>query len=401
MMDKMDYDVIIVGAGPAGSIAARTIAENNFKVLVIEKKQEIGTPKRCAEGINIEGLKNVGLKPNPLWAINKINGAVLYSPSGKSIRAVFEDMSGFVLERKIFEKHLAADAIRKGAKYMVKTRAIEVIKDNGFVNGIKVEYMGEVFDINARIVIAADGVDSRIARSAGINTINALKDYHSGFQYEMAGIDNIDGNLLHLYFGEKIAPKGYVWIFPKGKDVANVGIGILSALSDEGSRAKDYLDRFIESHPEIFKNASPIEINAGGIPVGGFLDTLVDNGFMVVGDAAHQVNPIHGGGIALAMDAGKIAGNVASDALSKGNVSKESLYEYQRLWEMKFGNKLKSLLRLRSFLERVTDDEFEIFADILSGEDIIKLTKSKYRFLIKLLMKKAPHMLPLAKRFLS
>ncbi|RLI93622.1 MAG: NAD(P)/FAD-dependent oxidoreductase, partial [Candidatus Altiarchaeales archaeon] len=115
----------------------------------------------------------------------------------------------------------------------------------------------------------------------------------------------------------------------------------------------------------------------------------------------HQVNPIHGGGIALAMDAGKIAGNVASDALSKGNVSKESLYEYQRLWGMKFGNKLKSLLRLRSFLERVTDDEFEIFADILSGEDIIKLTKSKYRFLIKLLMKKAPHMLPLAKRFLS
>ncbi len=400
MQSNLKCDVVVVGAGPAGSTAARFLAKNGIDVIVVDKRQEIGAPKRCAEGIRLKGLERVGLKPDPQWAVNKVKGAILYSPSGKQLKTVIDDAGGYILERKIFEKHLAAEAIRAGARYMVKTLATGVMKENGYVSGIHAEYMGEEFEIKSKLVIAADGVDSRIAKSAGLDTVNKITDYHSGFQYEMANLNLIDSNMLHIYFGENVAPKGYLWIFPKSKDTANVGVGILGLKSDDGNRARDYLDRFIKSQPEIFENASPIEINAGGVPVSSSVDTLVGNGLMIIGDAAQQVNPIHGGGIALAMNAAKIAAEVGTKAIKENNLSKERLYEYEKIWFETDGKRMKKLLKLRNFLEKLDDSDFEKFADILKGEDIIKLTEGRYKFLLKLFMKKAPKMLSLAKKFL-
>ncbi len=400
MQSNLKCDVVVVGAGPAGSTAARFLAKNGIDVIVVDKRQEIGAPKRCAEGIRSKALERVGLTPNPMWAVNKIRGAILYSPSGKQLKTVIDDAGGYILERKIFEKHLAAEAIRAGARYMIKTIATGVMKENGYVSGIRAEYMGDEFEIKSGLVIAADGVDSRIAKSAGLDTVNKLTDYHSGFQYEMANLNLIDSNMLHIYFGENVAPRGYVWIFPKGKDTANVGIGILGLKSDDGNRAKDYLDRFIKNHPKIFENSSPIEINSGGIPVSSSIDTFVANGLMIVGDAAQQVNPIHGGGIALAMDAARIVADVGSKAIKENNLSKERLYEYEKIWRETNGKRMKKLLKLRNFLEKLEDNDFEKFTDILNGEDVVKLTEGKYRYLLKLFMRKAPKMLPLAKKFL-
>ncbi len=400
MQPNLKCDVVVVGAGPAGSTAARFLAKNGIDVIVVDKRQEIGAPKRCAEGIRLKALEKVGLKPNPAWAVNSIRGAVLYAPSGKQLKTVIDDSGGYILERKIFEKHIAAEAIRAGARYMVKTLATGVMKENGYVSGIRAEYMGDEFEIKSRLVIAADGVDSRIAKSAGLDTVNKVTDYHSGFQYEMANLNMNDSDMLHIYFGDNIAPKGYVWIFPKGKDIANVGVGILGLKSDDGNRAKDYLDRFIKDHPEIFKNSSPIEINAGGVPVSSSVDTLVADGLMVVGDAAQQVNPIHGGGIALAMNAARIAADIATKAIRENDLSKEKLQEYEKIWRETDGARMKKLLKLRNFLEKLDDNDFEKFADILKGEDIVRLTGGRYKFLLKLFMKKAPKMLSLAKKFL-
>lgn len=399
-MFDQEYEAIVVGAGPAGSIAARVLAEKGIKTLVVEKKQEIGTPKRCAEGIGLAGLKKVGLEPDPAWAIKEDKGAILYAPSGKSLK-VIADKRGCTLERKIFEKHLARDAIRKGARYMIKTRATGVIKENGKIIGLNAVHMGDKLTIKSELIIAADGVESKIARTAGLNTINSQANYHSGFQYEMAGLNLMNPDLLHIYFGNDVAPKGYVWIFPKGEDVANVGIGILGKLSDKGNKARDYLDRFIEKHPDIFKNASAIEINAGGIPVSSSVDSFVTDGLMIVGDAAQQVNPIHGGGMVVAMNAAKIAAEVGAAAIKEGDVSKERLYEYERIWRETDGVKMQRLLKLRSFLEKLEDDDFERLVDILTEDDIINLTEARYGFLPKLLVKKAPKMLPLARKLLS
>lgn len=399
-MQTLRSDVVVVGAGPAGSTAARLFAKNGLDVIAVDKRQEIGAPKRCAEGIRSKALERAGLKPDPMWAINRIRGAILYSPGGKQLKTIMDDAGGYILERKIFEKYLATEAIRAGARYMVKTIATGAIKENDYVSGIRAEYMGEEFEIKSRLVIAADGVDSRIAKSAGLNTVNKLTDYHSAFQYEMANLNLKDSDMLHLYFGKNIAPGGYIWIFPKGKDTGNVGIGILGLKSDDGNRAKDYLDRFIENHPEIFKNSSPIEINAGGVPVSSSVDTFVTDGLMIVGDAAQQVNPIHGGGIAIAMNAAKIAADVGTNALKENNLSKERLYEYEKIWRETDGRRIKKLLKLRNFLEKLEDNDFEKFADILRGEDIIKLTEGRYKFLFKLFMKKAPKMVSLVKKFL-
>ena len=396
---KKECDVVVVGAGPAGSIAAKFLAEKGVDVLVVEKKQEIGPPKRCAEGINIQGLEKVGLKPNPRWAVNEIRGVVMYAPSFKSVEMKFG--FGYILERKIFEKFLAEEAIKKGARYMVKTHATGVIKKGGKIVGVKAEYMGEELEINAKIVIAADGVDSKIARSAGLNTQNKLTDYHSGFQYEMAGLKNVKKDMLHIYFGNDVAPKGYVWIFPKNDNVANVGIGILGKYSEDGKRAKDYLDKFISKHPEIFETASPIEINTGGVPVSSSVETFVTDGLMVIGDAAQQVNPIHGGGIAIAMNAGKIAAEVAAKAIKEGDFSRERLYEYEKIWRSTNGKKMEKLLRLRNFLEKLGDDDFERFAEILTGADIVKLTEADYGYLLKTVITKFPKLMPMATKFLT
>ncbi len=394
-----NYDVVIVGAGPAGSICAKYLAEKGVKVIVIEKKQEIGTPKRCAEGIVMKSLEKFGVSSIDRWATNKINGLSIYSPNEKRTDLKWETTVGYVLERKIFEKFLAVDAINAGAKYMVKTRAIEVLKENNKICGIKAEFMGDEFIINSKIVIAADGVDSKIARSAGIKTPNKLADYHSGFQYEMAGLKNYDNGMIQTYFGNKIAPKGYIWIFPKGDGIANVGIGIIGTESSGEARAKDYLDKFIENHPAIFEDASPVEINAGGIPVSSMTDSFVDDNFMIIGDAAQLVNPIHGGGIALAMESGKIAAEVAADALNDGDLSREKLYKYEKIWRENKGVKLQKLLRLRLAMEKLTDKDFELLSGVLSDEDINKLTEGKYKFLLKLLAKN-PRTLFLLRKFI-
>lgn len=400
-MKDLEYDAVVVGAGPAGSIAAKFLSSSGVRTLVVEKRQEIGSPKRCAEGINASALEDVGVSPDPLWAVNRICGACLYTPSGKPFRVVLDSKEGYILERKIFEKHLARDAINAGARYMVKTHATDVIMDDGRVCGINCEHMGEEFKVHCKLVVAADGVDSRIAKSAGLNSVNPVTDYHSGFQYEMAGLHIEDKDLLHIYFGDHNAPKGYVWIFPKGSDVANVGVGILTRLSEPGNKARHYLDRFINNHPEIFADASPVEVNAGGIPVGPPIEHLVTGGLMVVGDAAHQVNPIHGGGIALAMRAAKLAAEVGSAAIKDGDVSAARLSEYEKRWRETDGAKVAKILRLRAFLEKLDDDDLESLPDILSSDDVVKLTEGEYAFLLKRIITRAPKILPLAKKFLA
>lgn len=400
MQDK-DYDVVVVGAGPAGSMTAKTLAEKGVKVLVVEKRQEIGAPKRCAEGISLQGMKKSGIEPDPAWALQKITGSVIYSPTGKALIVKPTGGAGYIVERKIFEKHLARDAIRAGARYLVKTTATDLIKEYGRISGVKLNSMGEEFTVSCKLVIAADGTDSKTARMAGLKTSNAPEDYHSGFQYEMAGLKGYDEELLHIYFGNGLKPISYIWIFPKGGGVANVGVAVIAKNSGEGGRAKEFLDKFIEKHPEIFEDASPIEINTGGIPVGEPIDPMVSDGLMVVGDAAHQVNPIHGGGIALAMKAAKTAAEVAASAIKERNYSKERLSEYPKIWREGEGKKLARLHKLRGFVEKLEDKDLENLADILTSEDMMRITEGEYGFLGPKLVKNAPSLLSITKKLLT
>ncbi len=312
----MEVECLVIGAGPAGSMAAKELASRGIETVVIEKRQEIGAPKRCAEGVSKHSLEKLGIKVHELGIARTIKGAVLYSPSGKKVVMDGQGMEGYVLERKVFEKYLASEAIKEGARYMVKTQATDMVRENGRWR-VSIKNLDGEDEIIANLVIGADGVESKVGRWAGLKTLNRLTDYHSGIQFEMAGV-NADENYIHLFFGNEVAPLGYAWIFPKAFS-ANVGLGIL----EKGAkmRAYDYLKKFIEDHEDIFKNASPIEINSGGVPVAHFTGMAAD-GVMLVGDAAQLVNPIHGGGIVRAMHSSIMAAEVAEQALKEKNLSK-------------------------------------------------------------------------------
>ncbi|MDD5163734.1 MAG: NAD(P)/FAD-dependent oxidoreductase [Candidatus ainarchaeum sp.] len=365
------FDVIVVGLGPAGLTACKTLAEKKLKVLGLDRKQEIGPPKRCAEGLGMAWFKRLNLKPNKEWAVQKVFGATLYSPNGKTVELKSGKLQGFVLERKIFEKHLAIEAAKKGAKIIVKSDVIEAKRENGLVV-LKVNQGGEQKEFSCNLVIASDGIDSLVARQLGLNTANKLVDVDSGYQYEMTNISGCNEKHIHFFFGTDIAPRGYVWVFFKRPHTANVGIGIGGTQKET---AKFYLDKFIASKPGLAKG-SVIEVNAGVIPVGGFLDNMVKDNLMVAGDAAHHVDPVHGGGIGIAMEAGMLCAEVAAEAVKKKDFSEKFLSKYNSLWYETRGNELKKKLKVRHLLEQLSNEDFDYLAESVTIDDVLKIASA-------------------------
>ncbi|HID09287.1 TPA: NAD(P)/FAD-dependent oxidoreductase, partial [Candidatus Micrarchaeota archaeon] len=135
-----DYDAVVVGGGPAGLWFAKRAAERGLKVLVLERKKEIGTPVQCAEGFGLNGLKRLGIEPDPKWNGWKVSGAKVYAPNGKYVRIPGE---GFVIERKIFEKELAKMATRAGARVLAFHEVTDVIKESGEIVGVRARFLGD------------------------------------------------------------------------------------------------------------------------------------------------------------------------------------------------------------------------------------------------------------------
>lgn len=362
---KDRYDVIVVGAGPGGSITAKTCAEGGLDVLLIEKRQEIGDPVRCAEGVGKDALiKHIA--PDNRWISAEVKGSRIIAPDGTEILmasdAAMKDV-GYTLERKVFDRVLAQNAAMAGAEVMVKTRATGLLKNNGKVAGIKTMHMGESFDIKADIVIGADGVESKVGRWGGIDTALKPHDIETCAQFLVTNID--PGEYSQFYIGERYSAGGYVWIFPKGRYTANVGIGILGSKSGN-IRAITLLQKFMKtSIPE----GKIIEMVVGGVPVSGPIKQTVADGLILVGDAARQSDPMTGGGITNAMDAGKIAGEVCIEAKEKGDYSIRTLKEYENRWRATIGKEISRALKVKNILVKLTDEQLNQLAHSLDGVD--------------------------------
>jgi digeranylgeranylglycerophospholipid reductase len=359
---KDRYDVLVIGAGPAGSIAARNAAEKGLDVLLIEKRQEIGDPVRCAEGVNKECLKK-HVEIDKRWICADLKASHIYSPDGTRI-VMAEEISGgevgYVLERKVFDRALAEQAARAGAEVRVKTRAIDLIIEDGFVRGAKLMHLGKTYDVRAKIVIGADGIESKVGRWAGIDTSLKPIDIETCAQYLIAGVD-IAQDYCEFYVGNEIAPGGYIWIFPKGEGKANVGVGILGSRAGKFKpRPVDYLNSFVEKK---FPNARIIEMVYGGVPVSGSIEKTSTNGLMLIGDAARQSDPITGGGILNAMEAGKLAGEAAYAAISSGDVSLQKLEEvYEKRWRATIGHDIDMSLIVKNCFINLSDDDLNSLA---------------------------------------
>src|SRR5574344_1368409 len=213
-----DCDVVVVGAGPAGSMAAKHAADGGARVILVEKKAEIGAPLRCAEGVSKRRLKEVGIEPDPMWISSEIRGTIMRTVGGSYLKVdeSWKDGEvGYVLNRHLFDKFVAEQAAEAGADVVVRAACTGVIRDDsGRISGVRVTHMGETKEIGCDCIVAADGFESQVARWAGIDTSLSLNDIDSCIQYLMTGVD-IDPHYCEFTLGS-VSPGGYVWIFPKG-----------------------------------------------------------------------------------------------------------------------------------------------------------------------------------------
>jgi digeranylgeranylglycerophospholipid reductase len=379
-------DILVIGAGPAGSSAAKHAALNGAEVLMIDKKSEIGVPKRCAEGVSKEGLKELGIETNPRWITKELNGIRMVSPNGTDV-VLDEDKvklpeAGYILERKVFDKFMAMDAARAGAQIMVKTLATGLERDGDQVI-VSAEHMGHEFEIQAKIIIAADGPESRVGRWAGLKTGTKPKNMESCAQFEMVNVEMEEPDCIEFHFGS-VAPGGYAWIFPKGDDIANVGLGILNTLTEK--TAYQHLLEFVDNCPAT-QNAQPVELNIGGDPVGGVIKDLVADNVLVVGDAAGMVNPLTGGGITSGMTGGRIAGEIAAKAVKNGKLSANSMKEYKNRCQEEVGESFKKYLKTKEYMLSLSDEELDSIAEAFQETDFDVINTSE---LIKKLVKVSP-----------
>ncbi|MGB8233787.1 MAG: NAD(P)/FAD-dependent oxidoreductase [Methanobacterium sp.] len=395
-MKLIETDVLVIGAGPAGSSTAKHAALNGADVILIDKKSEIGAPKRCAEGVSKEGLSKLGIEPNSRWVTKELSGVRLVSPNGTDVWMREDQVklpeAGYILERKVFDKFMAMDAARAGATIMIKTLARGMRKDyEGYI--VSCESMGEDFEIKAKIVVGADGPESRVGRWGGLKTAVKPKNMESGIQFEMVGLEMEDPNCIEFYFGS-VAPGGYAWIFPKGDDIANVGLGIVSTFTDKS--AYEHLLEFVKNCPAT-KNAQPVELNIGGDPVGGMLKNLVKDHLMIVGDAAGHVNPLTGGGIITALEAGMYAGEVAAAAVKEDNCSEKRLMEYQEKCKTEIGDSFDKYLKTKDYMLSLSDSDLDSIAKAFQDTEFENISTKE---LIKLLIKVSPKaLLKLGKLF--
>ncbi|UCE06160.1 MAG: NAD(P)/FAD-dependent oxidoreductase [bacterium] len=364
---KEYYDIVVVGAGPAGSTAARVAAQNGAKVLLLEKDREIGIPVRCGEAVGEKGLRRV-LEPRPEWISNKIEAVRLVAPDGTIVK-VYDEDTGFILDRKRFDYDLAMMAAVQEVTVITKAYVYGLSGENDSLTGVKVLHLGNHYHIKSKIVIGADGVESRVGRWAGLKTNIRLKDMETCVQMTVANI-NLERRYCDFYFSNQIAPGGYLWVFPKNEHLANIGLGISG--EHAGYKAPlSYLKEFIKKK---FPEAAILTTVAGGVPCSLFMDTVVTNGLMLVGDAAHQANPLTGGGIIQSIIASEIAGKVAAEAVKKNDVSKDRLSEYAKEWEKENGSSHRRAYRLKEAVYKLTDDDLNRTAAAISKKPPEKQT---------------------------
>ncbi len=250
MIPKASYDIIVVGAGPAGSTAAMYAALNGASVLLLDQKREIGSPIQCAGFIpnasEIQALLPDAELPDSLkiypdsCVLQRIKTQRIFPPNC-SIKEFA--VRGAVLDRRRYDQFLAERAAKAGAELMIKTRATKVEDTTVETSGIFGKHK-----IKAKAIIGADGPNSLVARSKGLTFKPGEKEISTALEYQVRNVD-IDPDALEMYFGNDFVPGGYAWIFPEGEDRANVGVGVRHGMTKKGVSAKEYLNRFMRESP--------------------------------------------------------------------------------------------------------------------------------------------------------
>jgi digeranylgeranylglycerophospholipid reductase len=376
-MKEVKTDLVVVGAGPAGLIAAKEAAEQGLDVTLLEKQYEIGYPIRTSGGSFIKDVKKVNISDKYYNKIKKF----IFATKDKTVEFSFKEPCMCIMDVKAVYQNFAKEAMNAGVKLELGMEVRSAIQKNNFVSGVNAIKMGTEINFDSKITIDASGSSALIARQVNINNKDPLK-FYSGAEYE-GFVENLEKDTVTVIVSKEITPSGYAWIFPLLKDRARIGLALIKP--DWPESPIKMLDDFVygKKHKlvENLGKIQPVEIHAGIIPIRPLPSTSTYNGLMVIGDASGHPTPIAGEGIRLAMNAGISAAKVASRAIEKGDYSKRAFSSYEKESVTIIKNNKIGQLILEKMLE-MSDEEWNDTAENIIAP-LKKLDVDDLMFLLK------------------
>jgi digeranylgeranylglycerophospholipid reductase len=354
-MHDENFDVVVIGAGPAGSRTAALTARAGLSTLLLEKRKKIGFPVRCAEGIGPREDVERFLDLDDDLISSTIDGFAVVSPGGRWFEADRKGV-GFIVDRERFDRRLADLAEAAGAVVRTSHQVTGLLRNDHRFRGVEVTDLesGRRYTAGALVTAGADGVESISLRWAGLKGAYRPREVMSCAQHLVEGMDTRDTK-IEFHLGRRFAPGGYAWVFPKGPGSANVGVGVNPAMAG-GLNAVDYLERFLESR---CPGAGRGRMVVGGTVVARGLSSLAAGGFVAVGEAANQNNPFSGGGIINALEGADLAAETIIQAIGDGDVSARSLGRYTRRWKRSTGRANELFWHAAQSFYAMDDDTME------------------------------------------
>ncbi len=353
-MEELNFDVVVVGGGPAGSSAAHMAAKNGCTVALIEKEKEIAQTVRTSGVTWISDIKKFGI---PEECYNPIKKFSFCSPKN-SVKISGEIAKAAVLDVRKTYRFLANRAKTSGSELFTSTNVTEVLKDtSGKCVGVIAKSDGKQIQFNSKVVIDASGFVSVIAKELGY--VTQWKKFGAGAEFEVK-TEKLEHDNWWLMVGQEYSPAGYAWIFPTSKNTARIGVGIGKPDSDIDPTVR--LNELIEKKLGPIKdlgNIEKIEFHYGLIPNDGVSRKTVYDNLILVGDSAGQANPLVLEGIRYAIRFGEVAGQVAADAIKNGDTTEVSLSPYEKEWKRAIESKINSAGKVQNRWVGLTDDEWD------------------------------------------
>lgn len=346
-------------------MAAKKAAEGGAEVVILEEHPRAGWPVQCAGLFGVRAMEESEL-PLAKFAIRSVRGATVVSPGGVQIGFKSDDVKAWVVDRRIFDRALLAEAARSGADVMMASPVTGLARDCGR-SILDVGRGSDRQEIEAKVVISAEGVGARIARSAGIGQ---PREILSSAQVEIP-FEVDDPEMVEVFLGEKVAPGFFAWAIPAQEGVARVGLSCRE-------NACLHLKRLLKSPPIGGRvRGGPLHLVVGGLPLGPPASTVAD-GIIAVGDAAGQVKPTSGGGVYPGLVSAKIAGTVAAAASQEGDSSAARLSEYERRWRSELGRELRLGMIVHRMRAGMTGSEIDDLVRLLAGrEDLLRIIEEE------------------------
>jgi len=374
-MNKIKYDIVIIGAGPAGCIAAREakMLDSDLNVLLLEEHYNIGEPMQCAGLISVDGFKKLNLKIPKSCILNTVRGAIFYAPNSTSFKIKSKKEMARVIDRRIFDKYLAELAIKEGVKLELGHKVTDIDYSNknmkNFVKlSIKTDDKKE--DIYTKIIIDAEGIKGKLLKQCGFSP---PKKTLPAIQLEMSNVNIEDSEVVELFFGKNISPGFFAYFIPTSENSARIEV------ASKRNNTYNYLVHFLKKHSVIkdrIKNANILEVLGGSIITGGPIKKTYSNNIMLVGDAAGQVKATTGGGVIMGGLCSKIAAKIAVESILKNDFSAKFLKKYDRLWRNNYEREFKIMNLTRNIINIMPDLMFNELFKTINDFSITKLIES-------------------------